>query len=88
MIELQDLHFLKIIILLNPLHLNYLRYEKGKDYPIYTRKKESLDSKEELLFDCNIMAKDHSYFRLVGLSVSPNNQSSMCSCSYLGITSC
>jgi len=50
------------------------RYEKGKDYPIYTRKKESLDSKEELLFDCNIMAKDHSYFRLVGLSVSPNNQ--------------
>ena len=50
------------------------KYEKGKDYPIYTRKKESLDSKEELLFDCNIMAKDHSYFRLVGLNVSPNNQ--------------
>lgn len=50
------------------------RYEKGKDYPIYTRKKESLDSKEELLFDCNLMAKDHSYFRLVGLNVSPNNQ--------------
>ena len=50
------------------------RYEKGKDYPIYTRKKESLDSKEELLFDCNVMAKDHSYFRLVGLNVSPNNQ--------------
>jgi oligopeptidase B len=50
------------------------RYEKGKDYPIYTRKKERLDSKEELLFDCNVMAKDHSYFRLVGLNVSPNNQ--------------
>ena len=50
------------------------KYEKGKDYPIYTRKKESLDSKEELLFDCNIMAKDHSYFRLVGLNISPNNQ--------------
>jgi len=50
------------------------KYEKGKDYPIYTRKKESLDSKEELLFDCNIMAKGHSYFRLVGLNISPNNQ--------------
>ena len=50
------------------------KYEKGKDYPIYTRKKETLDSKEELLFDCNIMAKDHSYFRLVGLNISPNNQ--------------
>ena len=27
------------------------RYEKGKDYPIYTRKKESLEAEEELLFD-------------------------------------
>jgi len=50
------------------------KFEKDKDYPIYIRKKESLDSKEELLFDCNIMAKNHSYFRLVGLNVSPNNQ--------------
>ena len=33
------------------------KYEKGKDYPIYTRKKESLDADEELLFDCNEMAK-------------------------------
>ncbi|MGB0186121.1 MAG: S9 family peptidase [Flavobacteriaceae bacterium] len=50
------------------------KYEKGKDYPIYTRKKESLDADEELLFDCNEMAKGHSYFRLVGLNVSPDNQ--------------
>lgn len=49
------------------------RYEKGKDYPIYTRKKESLDAKEELLFDCNEMAKGHSYFRLSGLNISPDN---------------
>ena len=50
------------------------KYEKGKDYPIYTRKKESLDADEELLFDCNEMAKGHSYFRLAGLNVSPDNQ--------------
>lgn len=50
-----------------------VRYEKGKDYPIYTRKKEHLDAKEELLFDCNEMAKGHGYFKLVGLSVSPDN---------------
>jgi oligopeptidase B len=49
------------------------KYKKGKDYPIYTRKKETLDAKEELLFDCNEMAKDHSYFRLVGLNINPNN---------------
>ena len=50
------------------------RYEKGKDYPIYTRKKESLDAKEELLFDCNEMAKGHSFFNLRSINVSPNNR--------------
>ena len=50
------------------------KFEEGKDYPIYTRKKESLDAEEELLFDCNEMAKGHSYFRLAGLNVSPNNE--------------
>ena len=33
------------------------RYETGKDYPIYTRKKDSLTAAEEILFDCNAMAK-------------------------------
>ncbi|TXE17284.1 S9 family peptidase [Psychroserpens burtonensis] len=50
-----------------------VRYEKGKGYPIYTRRKETLKADEELLFDCNEMAEGHTYFRLVGLSVSPDN---------------
>ncbi|WP_181369463.1 S9 family peptidase [Flavobacterium album] len=50
------------------------RYEKGKDYPIYARKKGSLDAKEEIMFDCNEMAKGHSYFQLGGLNVSEDNQ--------------
>ena len=50
------------------------KFEKGKDYPIYTRRKESFDNPEELLFDCNEMAKDKSYFKLVGISVSPDNR--------------
>ena len=49
------------------------RYKTGKDYPIYTRKKDSLTAAEEILFDCNAMAKDMEYFRLVGISVSPDN---------------
>lgn len=49
------------------------KYEKGKGYPIYTRKKGSLEAEEELLFDCNEMAKGHAYFRLGGISVSPDN---------------
>jgi oligopeptidase B len=49
------------------------RYEKGKDYPIYSRKKGSLDAKEEILFDCNEMAKGQAYFDLGGINVSPDN---------------
>ena len=50
------------------------RFEKGKNYPIYSRKKESLSAKEEILFDCNQLAKGHSYFQLGGLSISPDNK--------------
>lgn len=49
------------------------RYEKGQDYPIHTRKKETLDAPEEVLFDCNEMAEGHDYFRLVGINISPDN---------------
>ena len=49
------------------------RYEKGLDYPIYTRKKDSLNANEEILFDCNKMAEGHDYFRLVGINISPDN---------------
>ncbi len=50
------------------------RFEKGKDYPIYARKKGSLDAKEEIMFDCNELAKGQAYFNLSGLSVSEDNK--------------
>ncbi|ETN95377.1 S9 family peptidase [Zhouia amylolytica] len=50
------------------------RYETGKDYPVYTRKKGSLKAKEEVLFDCNQMAEGHSYFHLKGINISPDNK--------------
>ncbi|RRJ93346.1 S9 family peptidase [Paenimyroides tangerinum] len=50
------------------------RFEKGKDYPIYARKKSSLDAAEEILFDCNQMAEGHSYFQLGGLNISDDNK--------------
>ena len=49
------------------------RYEEGKDYPIYSRKKGLLNAPEEVLFDCNKMAQGLDYFRLVGISISPDN---------------
>jgi oligopeptidase B len=50
------------------------RYEKGKGYPIYTRKKGSLDAAEEILFNVNEMAEGHSYFNLNGINVSEDNR--------------
>ncbi len=52
----------------------YTRYEKGKEYPFYCRKKDSLENKEELLIDVNQWAEGHDYFSLRNLSVSPNNK--------------
>ncbi|WP_459209790.1 S9 family peptidase [Aquimarina rhabdastrellae] len=49
------------------------RFEKGKDYPIYSRKKETLEAEEEILFDCNEEAKGYEYFKLTGLNISPDN---------------
>ncbi len=50
------------------------RFELGGDYPIYARKKGSLDAPEEILFNCNEMAKGFTYFNLNGLTISPDNQ--------------
>lgn len=50
------------------------RYEKGQDYPIYSRKKGSLDAKEEILFNVNEMAKGHAFYNLSGLNVSEDNK--------------
>ncbi len=49
------------------------RFETGKEYPIYARKPGTLDADEEILFDCNLLAKEHEYFNLRGISVSPDN---------------
>lgn len=52
----------------------YTRYEEGKEYPIYCRKKIEENATEEVMLDGNEMAKGHAFFRIGGLSVSTNNK--------------
>ncbi|HTE43284.1 MAG TPA: S9 family peptidase, partial [Steroidobacteraceae bacterium] len=52
----------------------YRRYETGKEYPIYARKKGSLDAVEEVLLDANKMAAGHDYFQVGNYEVSPDNR--------------
>ncbi|WGH77046.1 S9 family peptidase [Tenacibaculum tangerinum] len=49
------------------------RYEKGQQYPIYSRKKETLEAEEEIMFNVNNEAKGYDYFQLGGLTISPDN---------------
>ncbi|MDR2122699.1 MAG: S9 family peptidase [Flavobacteriaceae bacterium] len=51
-----------------------IRYIKGGEYPVYVRKKESLEVEEEVMFDVNEMAKGYKFYQLGGISISPNNQ--------------
>lgn len=50
------------------------RYEKDYEYPIHSRKKGSLDSEEQVMFNVNEMAKGHRFFNLIGINISENNQ--------------
>ena len=52
----------------------YTRYEKGKQYPIYCRKKGNLSSQEEILLNVNKMSVGHEYFRVGGIDISPDNK--------------
>lgn len=52
----------------------YTRYEKGKQYPIYCRKKDNLENPEEILIDANKMSEGHEYFRIGGIDISPDNK--------------
>jgi len=60
------------------------RFETGKDYPIYSRKKGSLSADEEILFDCNELAKGKSFFQLGGMSISPDNKFAVYSTDFVG----
>ncbi|MBT8263289.1 MAG: S9 family peptidase [Bacteroidia bacterium] len=50
------------------------RYEKGKNYPVYTRKKGNLDAEEEVLFNVNEMAEGYAFYNLRGINISPDNK--------------
>lgn len=50
------------------------RYEEGKEYPIHSRKKNTLESAEEIMLNVNEMASGHHYYNIQGLEVSEDNK--------------
>jgi oligopeptidase B len=52
----------------------YTRTEQGKQYPIYARRRGSMDAPEEVIFDQNEMAAGRRYYNLGAFSVSPDHR--------------
>lgn len=52
----------------------YQRYANDAEYPIYARRKGSLQSPEEVLIDANMLAAESDYFSIGGYAVSPDER--------------
>ena len=51
-----------------------VRYEKGKEYPIFSRKFQTLENQEEILIDVNVLAEGEKFFEIGSVAVSPDNK--------------
>lgn len=51
----------------------YTRYEEGSEYPVYCRRRGSMDAPEEIIIDANKKAKGHSFFMIRGVTMSPEH---------------
>ena len=52
----------------------FTKYEEGKEYPIYGRRKGSLDADESIMLNGNTLAEPYDYYAIGGRSVSPDNK--------------
>ena len=51
-----------------------VRFEIGKEYPIFSRKFQNLDQEESILIDVNILAENQKFFEIGSVAVSPDNK--------------
>ena len=50
----------------------YTRFEEGKEYPIYARKRGSESAADEVMLDANVLAQGHGFFQIGAEEISPN----------------
>ncbi|HSZ09561.1 MAG TPA: S9 family peptidase [Steroidobacteraceae bacterium] len=51
-----------------------LRFDPGKEHPIFVRRKSSLEAPEEILLDANVHAAGHEYYRIGAMEISPDSK--------------
>ena len=55
-------------------YYHYTRFEEGKEYPIYCRKKHNLEAPEEILLDGNVLAEGHAFFDIGEVNISEDDR--------------
>jgi oligopeptidase B len=65
-------------------HLYYTRTEKGKQYPIYCRRRDEPDAAEEITLDLNVLAGDQPFCALGVYAVSDDGRRLAYSIDYTG----
>jgi oligopeptidase B len=60
-----------------PYHKNgywyYLRFEPGKEHPIFARREASMDAPEHIILDANDLAAGHDYYQVGEMEISPDS---------------
>ena len=52
----------------------YTRYETGREYPIYARRRRSMSAPEQVMLDGNALAAGKAFFQIGTWAVSPNGR--------------
>ena len=52
----------------------YTRYETGREYPIYARRRRTMSAPEHVMLDGNALAAGKSFYQIGAWSVSPNGR--------------
>jgi oligopeptidase B len=51
-----------------------VRFETGKEHPIFVRRAGNLDAPEQIILDANALADGHDYYQIGDLDVSPDSR--------------
>ena len=52
----------------------FKRFETGKEYPIYARRRDTPDAPEEILLNVNELAKGRDFFEVGDIAISPDSK--------------
>ncbi|AZI21823.1 S9 family peptidase [Chryseobacterium taklimakanense] len=62
----------------------FVKYQDNNEYPIFSRKHQTLENPEEIILDVNILAEGKQFFEVGSVAVSPNNELATFSSDHVG----